>query len=154
MEKESNNKKDIEATCYSIMDNIVNYLSDEVYVEKSENTYVIKSFHNENKKNFSIRLNRSEFSFELNKTSSITQVTFVIGIVNNSKDKIYESGNFNIKMGCELFNKHEKWIIDKSEEYLLSKMKSLESNLYKSFNIDKKLKRKKINNILNKKEDL
>jgi hypothetical protein len=154
MDKDTQAKKDIEATCFSIMENIVNYLSDEVYVEKLENAYIIKSFNNENKKNFSIRINRSDFQFDLNKSSGIVHATFTLGISNNPKDKIYDSGSFNVKISNELFNLHEKWITDKAEEYLLFKMKSLESNLYKDFNIDKKLKRKKINNILNKKEDL
>lgn len=150
----------IDEICDSIMRNIIEYLSEEVYVEKEDKFFIIKSYNNNTKnseKEFLVKINKNEFYFNLYKksTSTITAQGFYITAPNNLKEKNYETGSFNVKISSKIFNKYENWIISKSNEYMLQKINSLQSNLYLDFKLDKILKRKKITkNIINEKEDL
>lgn len=75
------------------------------------------------------------------------------GSQNNIKEKEYETGGFDLKIKKTFFSNYEVWLEAKHKEYLLEKAKKLEKNLYKNFNIDKKINRKKVNNIINEKKE-
>jgi hypothetical protein len=68
-EEEYNNS--IEQICDSLLTNVIKYLYNDVYVEKTDNFFTIKTYHNQkDKKEFSIKINRSEFHFNLYAKSS------------------------------------------------------------------------------------
>lgn len=149
-------EEEFEKVCDSIISNIIEYLSDSVYVEKIDNFFYIKSYFCEkekDKKEINIKINRSEFHLNISKKSNFTLMNLG-GSSHAKKEMNFESGNFDIKISPNIFNKYQDWLLMKQKEFLLEKMKSLEKTLYKEFNIDKKLKRKYVNSIINEKEDL
>ncbi len=149
----------IELACDSILNNVVNFLSDKVYVEFSDNFYIIKSYiedtQNEEKQ-FVIKINETSFDFSLQKINTGMFILHSMSgnnTIKNEKSDMYKVGNFTTDISPNLFKKYEQWFINKIDECLLEKIKILENNLYKNFKIENKVKRKKVNNIL-KKEDL
>jgi hypothetical protein len=142
--------KKIENICHNIMDNIILYLSDFVYVEKNDNVYSIKTYHdNEKDKYLHINICENYFSFNLSKN---TGVLFIISQSTQSKNSTYDTGDFKIDIDDIFLKKYLNWLENKYEEFLIKKAKVLESKLYELYEIDKKIKRKKINTTLKKEE--
>ncbi len=143
--------KNLISVCHDIMDNIINYISDNVYVEKNDNKYIIKNYYDQKiEKNLIISISNSEFYFELSKSCM-----FVLSYsTHHNKNYEFETGNFHVKIDNTFLEQYTKWLENKYNDYLTHKAKILETKIYEMYNIDKKVKRKKNIKNINKKEEL
>lgn len=145
-----NKKEEIEIICDGIMSNLSKYLNNEVYVEKDDKYYLIKSYTDTiNTKILTIKINKEFFSFSLIDTARAGYVMFNYSPKNITKENQHNTGDFEVNISEYFFKKYEEWLIYKTDEYLIIKMKHLENSLYKTFSIDKKVKRKKVVKFIN-----
>jgi hypothetical protein len=161
VEKELNER---EKVIFRILDNIFNYLNDEIYVYKDDdkddkNCYSICSFVDDDTKHeFKIQLSYHKVYISMRNGSGMAYITFTVGGFNNKNKKDFN--NKKSKEEFDTFCQEYKLSSDKIYKYFLPKLKEkaidydtyklkvFEKSFYKRFGINRQVKLSNIDKLL------